>query len=46
MIRETFELPVKYEFLFKNIPIKLPRGVFLYGPTGCGKTYMAQAASN
>ncbi|KRX07943.1 P-loop containing nucleoside triphosphate hydrolase [Pseudocohnilembus persalinus] len=45
-LKETFQLPIRYEFLFKKIDIKIPRGVFLYGPTGCGKTYMAQATAN
>jgi len=39
-------LPFLYSFLFKNIPIKLPRGILLYGPSGCGKTYIAKATAN
>jgi peroxin-1 len=36
-----FSLPVKYDFLFQNCGIKLPKGLLLYGYPGCGKTYFA-----
>ena len=57
MIQETFQNPLKYAFIFKNIPTKLPRGnivefvlkrligILLYGPSGCGKTMIAAGAS-
>ena len=37
-IRNIIEKPIKYAFLFKSVPIKLPRGVLLYGATGNGKS--------
>lgn len=40
-IKETFEIPIKYDFLFENIDMKLPRGILLYGHSGCGKTFIA-----
>ena len=36
-------MPIKYDFLFQNCGIKLPKGLLLYGYPGCGKTYFAQA---
>jgi len=45
-IREMIELPLKYPQVFKRLGIDAPRGVFLYGPPGCGKTLIARAVAN
>lgn len=37
------EKPIKYSFLFKSVPIKLPRGMLLYGGTGNGKSALGTA---
>ncbi|KEH39380.1 ATPase, AAA-type, CDC48 protein [Medicago truncatula] len=41
-IRELVELPQ----LFKSIGVKPPKGIFLYGPPGSGKTLIARAVAN
>jgi len=45
-IRELVELPLRHPQLFKNIGVKPPKGILLYGAPGCGKTLIARAVAN
>jgi peroxin-1 len=35
--------PVKYRRIYQHSPIRLPRGIVLYGPPGCGKSFLVPA---
>jgi len=42
-LAETIVRPVKYSALYRRAPIKLPRGVLLFGFPGCGKSHLVPA---
>ena len=45
-LKEAVEWPLSNPESFKRIGIRPPRGILLYGPPGCGKTYIAKALAN
>jgi transitional endoplasmic reticulum ATPase len=45
-LKESVDWPLKNPESFKRIGIRPPRGILLYGPPGCGKTYITKALAN
>jgi transitional endoplasmic reticulum ATPase len=45
-LKEAVELPLQNPECFKRLGIRPPRGILLYGPPGCGKTYIVKALAN
>ncbi|NVM27483.1 MAG: CDC48 family AAA ATPase [Candidatus Helarchaeota archaeon] len=42
---EAVEWPLKFPELFEKVGIRPPRGLFLFGSPGCGKTLLAKAVA-
>ena len=42
-LSSTVLRPVKYRRIYQHSPIRLPRGIVLFGPPGCGKSYLVPA---
>ncbi|MGB9376420.1 MAG: AAA family ATPase [Mycobacteriales bacterium] len=42
-LTETLLWPLSYPDTFARLGVKPPRGVLLYGPPGCGKTFLVRA---
>lgn len=46
MIHQTLTLPITHPSLFSSIRGGLSKGLLLYGPTGCGKSLLANAIAS
>ncbi|HVF51997.1 MAG TPA: AAA family ATPase [Actinomycetota bacterium] len=45
-LNEAIVWPLKYPDSFERLGVDPPRGVLLYGPPGCGKTFLVKAIAN
>ncbi len=45
-LEETILWPLRYPETMRRYKLKSPRGLLLFGPPGCGKTYVMKALAN
>jgi len=45
-LRDALELPLLHKELMKKYGVEPIKGILLFGPPGCGKTYIMKAAAN
>ncbi|KAL3989545.1 ATPase associated with various cellular activities (AAA) family protein [Acanthocheilonema viteae] len=46
ILTEVFIWPIKYPLLYRNISVRVGRGVLLHGPSGCGKTLICRTLAS